>query len=513
MSACLADWRGHALPPCFPAKYNTAQPTKAPLSSLAKHGRPASATNRAAERQLRTRARARARRHGHRLSRPATSGTTVPWRSRCSTPTWPRRSGPTASSARSASPPACSIPTSSRFSTRATRAAASGSPCRSSRARACATGSGASASSRSRTRSRSRGRRRARSTTPTSTASSTATSSPRTSCSPGTARRWWRTSGSPARSRATTSSPRPAWSIGTPAYMSPEQASGDKSIDARTDIYSLGAVLYEMLAGEAPYTGPTAQAIIAKRLMDPVPSVRRMRPNVPEGVDQAIRRALAPVAADRFAHGGRLRPGAAGGGDSHDADRRHHAPTAVVPATPPPIHGLRPRRGAPPAARPRDHPAAGLPARARRAVRVAALASAERDDASGAKVLAVLPFENVGDSANAYLADGITNELRGKLLAARPSPGHRQRQLEPVPAHDQAAAGHRARAGSGLPADGHGAVGEAAGRQQPSAGEPRAGGRDAGSRAPHQVAAAVRRGASPTCSRSRPTSRARWPRR
>src|SRR6476620_8147829 len=82
--------------------------------------------------------------------------------------------------------------------------------------------------------------------------------------------------------------------IGTPAYMSPEQASGDKAIDARTDIYSLGAVLYEMLAGEVPYTGPTAQAIIMRRFAEPVPSVRRLRPNVPEGMDQAIRRALAP---------------------------------------------------------------------------------------------------------------------------------------------------------------------------------------------------------------------------
>src|SRR6478752_2920046 len=89
--------------------------------------------------------------------------------------------------------------------------------------------------------------------------------------------------------------------IGTPAYMSPEQASGDKGIDARTDIYSLAAVLYEMLAGEAPYTGPTAQAIIAKRLTEPPPSVRTARPAVPESVDQAIRKALAPVAADRFA--------------------------------------------------------------------------------------------------------------------------------------------------------------------------------------------------------------------
>jgi len=94
--------------------------------------------------------------------------------------------------------------------------------------------------------------------------------------------------------------------IGTPAYMSPEQASGDKTVDARTDLYSLSAVLYEMLAGEAPWTGPTPQAIIARRFTEPVPSVRNMRPTVPEGVDQAIRKALSPVAADRFAGAGQF---------------------------------------------------------------------------------------------------------------------------------------------------------------------------------------------------------------
>src|SRR5215212_2178673 len=89
--------------------------------------------------------------------------------------------------------------------------------------------------------------------------------------------------------------------IGTPAYMSPEQAAGDTALDARTDLYSLASVLYEMLAGEAPWTGPTAQAITAKRLSQPAPSVRAVRPTVPPAVDEAIRRALAPVAADRFA--------------------------------------------------------------------------------------------------------------------------------------------------------------------------------------------------------------------
>ena len=90
-------------------------------------------------------------------------------------------------------------------------------------------------------------------------------------------------------------------SLGTPQYMSPEQATGDRVIDARSDIYSLGAVLYEMLTGEPPHTGATVQAIIARVLTDRARSVRATREMVPENVDAAIQRALAKLPADRFA--------------------------------------------------------------------------------------------------------------------------------------------------------------------------------------------------------------------
>src|SRR5213595_3360007 len=89
-------------------------------------------------------------------------------------------------------------------------------------------------------------------------------------------------------------------SLGTPQYMSPEQATGDRLIDSRSDIYSLGAVLYEMLAGEPPHTGPTVQSVIAKLLTERPTRIRTVRDTVPEGIDAAVAKALAKVPADRF---------------------------------------------------------------------------------------------------------------------------------------------------------------------------------------------------------------------
>jgi eukaryotic-like serine/threonine-protein kinase len=89
-------------------------------------------------------------------------------------------------------------------------------------------------------------------------------------------------------------------SLGTPQYMSPEQATGDRVIDGRTDIYSLGAITYEMLVGDPPHAASTAQAIIAKVLTETPQRVRVARPSAPEYVDRAVARALEKLPADRF---------------------------------------------------------------------------------------------------------------------------------------------------------------------------------------------------------------------
>jgi serine/threonine protein kinase/tetratricopeptide (TPR) repeat protein len=88
--------------------------------------------------------------------------------------------------------------------------------------------------------------------------------------------------------------------LGTPHYMSPEQAAGERGLDARSDVYALGCVLYELLAGEPPFTGPTAQAVIVKRFTTQAQPVRRLRPAVPAGLEAAVQRALARAPGDRF---------------------------------------------------------------------------------------------------------------------------------------------------------------------------------------------------------------------
>jgi serine/threonine-protein kinase len=151
--------------------------------------------------------------------------------------------------------------------------------------------------------------------------------------------------------------------IGTPEYMSPEQVFGEADLDGRSDIYSLGCVLFEMLSGKPPFTGPTIQATMIKRCVEPPPRLSTIRTEVPAALDEAVHRALAPLPDDRFASAAQL---------ALTLERaRHGAPSGeVAVAAPPPT----------------------------------------------AHAIAVLPFVNLSpERENEYFSDGMAEELTNAL--------------------------------------------------------------------------------------------------
>ncbi|MGH7580869.1 MAG: protein kinase domain-containing protein, partial [Gemmatimonadales bacterium] len=91
--------------------------------------------------------------------------------------------------------------------------------------------------------------------------------------------------------------------LGHPAYMSPEQARGTPELDGRSDVYSLGCVLYEMLAGSPPFSGATRAALLARQISETPPPIRTVRPGMPPELEQVVVRALAKRPGDRFATG------------------------------------------------------------------------------------------------------------------------------------------------------------------------------------------------------------------
>jgi len=205
--------------------------------------------------------------------------------------------------------------------------------------------------------------------------------------------------------------------VGTPKYMSPEQAMGQDDVDGRSDTYSLGCVLYEMLAGDPPFGGSTVQAVLARKLTEPVPRLSILRETVSPALEQAVGRALAKVPADRFGTTAEFAAAAAKG---------------AAPGAPPDRPAGRDRRAtARPAARPRAGPAVVLVVALLAAVvgivwrlrpgdsggTIQPPAGAPSSATLGPPTVAVLPFENQGSAADDYFAAGMTDEIATRLSA------------------------------------------------------------------------------------------------
>ena len=207
-------------------------------------------------------------------------------------------------------------------------------------------------------------------------------------------------------------------SVGTPLYMSPEQAMGQGDVDGRSDTYSLACVLYEMLAGEPPFGASSAQAVLAKKLSEPVPRLSSLRETVSLALEEAIRRGLARIPADRF------------GTTTEFASAAAEAATSDRPAEP--AAGQTGRPGVRVHARRRVAWAVPLLA----GVLAVALggtvwllrvgdrggttqrpAGTSDGEAQRPTVIAVLPFENLGPAEDEYFAAGMTDEITSRLGA------------------------------------------------------------------------------------------------
>src|SRR4051812_26954841 len=195
------------------------------------------------------------------------------------------------------------------------------------------------------------------------------------------------------------------FAIGTPAYMSPEQSLGESGVDGRPEFYSLGVVLYEMLAGEPPFSG-SAQAITAKRLSGQIPSLRTLRSTVPEQLERVVLTARATTPADRFTTPGQFAqawaPSVAGITSSPGVTATPADNTRVAPAH---------RRTSAPAWLTF---VLGLLVTASMGMLIWQRSRRPAEPA-GTKMLAVLPFKNMGATSDQYFADGLTEEITSRL--------------------------------------------------------------------------------------------------
>src|SRR2546426_2748808 len=185
--------------------------------------------------------------------------------------------------------------------------------------------------------------------------------------------------------------------VGTPTYMSPEQAAGEAQLDGRSDVYSLGCVLYEMLAGHPPLLGASAQEILARHTLDPVPPIRTARATVSGAVEQAIVKSLAKQPADRFAAAAQFAEALnAAGAPRSPARWRSPRWVGVV------VLGAVALAAFAAVWHPWRRPA-------RAVAPVADVGS-----------VAVLPFDNLtGNPSDRYLSDGMTEEVIGQLAQVR----------------------------------------------------------------------------------------------
>jgi TolB-like protein len=190
--------------------------------------------------------------------------------------------------------------------------------------------------------------------------------------------------------------------------MSPEQAAGEEALTGRSDQYALAALLYEMLAGRPPFTGPNARAILARKLTSAPPPLRETGSNVPAELEAVLLKALSRYPADRF--------------DSMEGFA--HAMSAAVGNRPTPVPAPAPDLPASPRRRGRALAAGlGLAVLAAAGIIGGGLLLRDRGavappaDAETDRVLVVLPFKNLGDPADQYFADGLTEEITSRLAS------------------------------------------------------------------------------------------------